>query len=162
MVLDPLSAFAVACNVLQVVECGVKVLTKAADYRNAETGILTEQKDLRDVLQSLDNLNTDLQATLPQQTTSKQCAVAEARLLEANDLCLRLSKDFINFLNRLKLKDKHAAFDSFRMSLKTLWQRDKMETMGKSLSQARDNLNVAFLVYMKYVINCRVCDAVMT
>jgi hypothetical protein len=49
MVLDPLSAFSVTCNVLQVIEFSVKVLSKAADYRKAETGVLTEQKDLRDV-----------------------------------------------------------------------------------------------------------------
>jgi hypothetical protein len=53
-------------------------------------------------------------------------------------------------------------FDSLRMSIKTLWHRDKMDAMEKSLSQARDNLNVAFLVYMKYVNKCRVYDAVMT
>ncbi|MCJ1242105.1 hypothetical protein MMC14_010112, partial [Varicellaria rhodocarpa] len=71
MVLDPLSAFSVACNVLQMIELGVKVLSKAADYRNAETGVLAEQKDLRDVLQSLNNLNTNLLASIPEQTASK-------------------------------------------------------------------------------------------
>ena len=63
MVLDPLSDFSVACNVLQVVDFGVKALSNAADYRKAESGVLIEQKELRDVLQSLNNLNTDLQAS---------------------------------------------------------------------------------------------------
>jgi hypothetical protein len=162
MVLDPLSAFSVACNVLQVIELGVKVLSKAANYRKAETGVLTEQKDLRDVLQSLNNLNTDLLASLPQRTASKQHTIEEARLLEANNQCLLLSKNFIDFLDRLKLRDRHAVFDSLRMSIKTLWHRDKMDAMEKSLSQARDNLNVSFLVYMKYVNKCQVYGAVMT
>ena len=151
MVLDPLSAFSVACNLLQVIELGVKVLSKAADYGKAETGVLTEQKDLRDVLHSLQNLNTDLLASLPDQTASKQHTTEEARLLEVNNQCLRLSKQFIEFLDRLKLRDRHTMFDSLRMSIKTLWHRDKMEAMERSLSQAHDNLNVAFLVYMKYV-----------
>ena len=162
MVLDPLSAFSVACNVLQVIEIGVKVLSKAADYRKAESGVLSEQKDLRDVMQSLNNLNTDLSASLPQQTASKELTVEEARLLEVNNQCLRLSKEFINFLDHLKIRDRHAVFDSLRMSIKTMWHRDKMDAMEKSLSQARSNLNVTFLVYMKYVNKCRVYDAVMT
>ena len=162
MVLDPLSAFSVACNVLQVIGIGVKVLSKAVDYRKAETGVLTEQKDLRDVMQSLNNLNTDFQASLPQQTASNQLSVEELRLLEANNQCLRLSKDFIDFLDRLKLGDRHTVFDSLRMSMKTLWHRDKMDAMEKSLSQARDNLNVAFLVYMKYVSTCQVDEILMT
>ena len=147
--LDPLSAFSVACNVLHVVELGVKVLSKAMEYREAETGILTEQKDLRDVSQTLHSLNTDLQASLPQQTASKQPTVEEAHLLEANNQCLRLSKELIDFLDRLKLRDKHAVFGSLRIGIKTLWHKDKMDAMEKSLSSARDNLNVAFLVYMK-------------
>lgn len=162
MVLDPLSAFAVACNLLQVIELGVKVLGKAADYRKAETGALTEQKDLRDVLQSLNNLNTDLQASLPKQTASGKHTVEEARLLEANDQCLRLSKEFIEFLDCLKLRERRAVLESLRTSIKTFWHRDRMDTMEKSLSQARDNLNIAFLVYMKYVKNSRVYDGVIT
>lgn len=112
MVLNSLSAFSVTCNVLQVIEFSVKVLSKAADYRKAETGILTEQKDLRDVLQSLNNLNTDLQTSSPQQTASKQHTVEEARLREANNKCLRLSKEFIDFLDHLKLRDRQVPYKS--------------------------------------------------
>ena len=161
MVLEPLSAFAVACNVLQVVDIGVKVLGKAARYRKAETGVLPEQKDLLDVLQSLNKLNTDLEAPLPQETASKQRTVEEARLIEANDRCLQLSKEFLNFLDRLKLRDRHAVFDSLCISIKTLWHKDRMDSMDKSLSSARDNLNVALLLYMKYVNRHRACDEVM-
>ena len=160
--LDPLSGFSVASNVLHVIELGVKVLSKAIDYQKAETGILTEQKDLRDVLQTLNSLNTDLQASLLQQTASEQQTAEKAHLLEANNQFLRLSKELLSFLDRLKLRDKHAVFDSLRISIKTLWHKDKMDAMGKSLSSARDNLNVAFLVYMKYVNKSRVCDTVMT
>ena len=150
MVLDALSAFAVACNVLQMIEVGAKVLSKAADYRDSETGILTEQKDLHDVLQSLNNLNADIQASLPAPTVVQGPTLEEARLSEANLRCLLLSRDFIGFLESLKLRDRHAVFGSFRMSVKSLWHRDKMVAMEKSLAQARDNLNVTFLVYMKY------------
>ena len=117
---------------------------------------MTEQQDLRDVLQSLSNLNNDLQTSLLQQATKRQHSVEESRLLEANNQCLRLSKNFIDFLDRLKLRDSHAVFDSLRVSVKTLWHKDKMDAMEKSLSQARDSLNVAFLVYIKYVKKNRV------
>ena len=91
MVLDLLSAFSVACNVLQVIDFGVKVLSKAADYRQAETGVLTEQKDLRGVLQSLHNLNTDILASLPEQTASKLCGT-ETRWMPWKSHFLKLAK----------------------------------------------------------------------
>jgi hypothetical protein len=119
----------------------------------AETRLLDEQRDLRNVLLSLNNLNTDLQTTLPQDMASGQHTVEDVRLRDANNQCLQLSKDFINFLDRLQLKDRRAVISSWRMSVKTMWRRDKMEAMEKALSQARNNLNVAFLVHMKYTNN---------
>ena len=53
MVCDPVTAFAVACNVLQVIELGVKALSKAAAYRKSDGGAMKEQQDLQDVSQSL-------------------------------------------------------------------------------------------------------------
>lgn len=155
MVLEPLSAFSVACNVLQVIEFGSKVLSNAADYRKAANGALSEHQDLRNVLQSLHNLNTDLQASMPKLGGIKSLSAAETRLLEANTECLRLSNEFIDLLDRLKVKNRHAMLESLRMSIKALWYREKMEAIGSTLSQARDNLNVAFLVYIKYISKCR-------
>lgn len=162
MVLDPWSAFAAVCNVLQVIEVGVKVLSKAADYQHSETGLLAEHNDLRSILSSLSDLNTDLQVALSQGTESKQPNVSETRLLEANNQCLSISKDFVGFLDGLKLKKKHAVIDSLRVSIKAFWRKDKMLAMEKVLSQARDNLNISFLVYMQYVINLWISDTSVT
>ena len=155
MVLDPLSAFAVACNVLQIIEVSAKVLSKAAEYRSSEAGVLDEQKDLRDVLQSLSNLNADIQALLPAPLDARRPSFEEACLSQANLQCLQILRDFIGLLDSLKLRGKHAVFDSFRMSVKSLWHRDKMAAMEKSLAKARDNLNVTFLVYMKYIADIK-------
>jgi hypothetical protein len=43
--------------------------------------------------------------------------------------------------------------ECLRVSIKSLWYREKMDAMESALAQARDNLNVAFLVYMKYISN---------
>ena len=63
--------------------------------------------------------------------------------------CLRVSKDFIALLERLKVKNKQNLLESLRMSVKSMWYQERLESMEKALTQARDNLNVAFLVYMK-------------
>src|ERR1700744_4610529 len=108
MVLDPLSAFSVACNVLQIVDFGSKVLTQAIDYRKAANGELPENQDLRHIFQSLKTLNIDLKSSMPRLTGSKSQSMAEARLLEANEECLRLSMEFIDLLDRLKVKNQRA------------------------------------------------------
>ena len=40
--MEPLSAFTVACNVLQVIEAGVKVLNKAVEYHSAQDGLTSD------------------------------------------------------------------------------------------------------------------------
>jgi len=157
MVLEPLSAFSVACNVLQIIDFGSKVLTKTIDYRKVANGALSEHRDLRHVLESLKNLNADLQASMPQLAGTKPLSTAETRLLEANAECLRLSNEFIDLLDRLKVKNRHAMLECLRMSIKSLWYREKMDAMESALSQARDNLNIAFLVYVKYTSNEELC-----
>ncbi|KAI9687500.1 MAG: hypothetical protein M1822_002110 [Bathelium mastoideum] len=148
MVLEPLSAFSLACNILQVVEYGSKVLKKAADYQKATDGLLSEHQDLRNVLQSLQSFNADLQASMTKSGGWGSLNAAEARLVDANAECLRLSSDFIHLLDRLRLKNKKAMLESLRLSIKTLWYREKTEAMEKNVSRARDNLNIAFLIYI--------------
>ena len=149
--MEPLSSFTVACNVLQVIEAGAKILNKAVEYHRTQDGLSKEHQDLKHVAQTLNNLNADLQATLPKAHKAGGVSSAEARLIEANNECLRLSTNFIHFLDGLRVRNPQAILDAFRASIKSLWHKDKVAAMEKAVSQARDNLNVAFLVYMKYV-----------
>lgn len=95
--MEPLSAISLACNILQVVEYGAKILSKAAEYRSAADEALGEHATLRDVLQSLKGLKVD----------------------------------------------KQSAFESLRMSIKSLWYEDKIKSIKLALADAKDNLNIA-------------------
>ncbi|KAK5057776.1 hypothetical protein LTR84_011777 [Exophiala bonariae] len=151
MVLEPLSAFSVACNVLQIIEVGTRVLKTAAEYRSAADGATAEHAELRNIAQSLLILNADLQATVAasNSTQTKIQDKAEAVLISANDQCLKLSTEFIKLLDRLKVDGtKHAMLEALRLSVRSLWYKDRLDSINKSLSQARDNLNLSFLIYM--------------
>lgn len=154
MVLEPLSAFSVACNVLQIVEVGTRVLKTAADYRSAADGAIAEHAELKNIAQSLLGLNADLHTTLAASNDKKTRSKAETLLMSANDQCLKLSTEFIKLLDRLKVDGtRHAMLEALRMSVKSLWYKDRLDSMGKGLAQARDNLNLAFLIYMKYTVS---------
>lgn len=150
--MEPLSAFALASSVLQVVEFGVKVISTATEYRKSDNAYLAEHGDLRGIAESLNSMNNGLYASLERQTAGVlQPLAEELHLIKTNEECLRISKAFVRCLDDLKLKDKRAIFDTVRMSLRALWQKDKIENMEKTVSQARNNLNIALLVFIKYV-----------
>ncbi|KFA67611.1 hypothetical protein S40285_10875 [Stachybotrys chlorohalonatus IBT 40285] len=87
---DPLSAFATACNILQIIEVGTKVLTKAAGYHNATDGALEEQRNLYGTAQSLKTLNLELEAKLTKPSEALVSPAAQ-ELIAANDRCRQLS-----------------------------------------------------------------------
>lgn len=152
MALDPLSAFAVACNVLQIIEVGTKVVKTAAEVRSAADGAITEHAELRNIAQSLLTMNKDLQTSIatPSGSQARVQSKAETVLMSANDQCLRLSTDCIIFLGRLKVDGaRNVMLESLRLSVKSLWNKGKLDPMSRAHSQARDNLNLAFLIYMK-------------
>ena len=149
--MEPLSAFALASSVLQVVEFGVKVISKATEYRHSEDARLFEHENLRGIAESLNGMNDRLSTSLEHQTASRQLEAEELHLIKTNEECLQISRDFIKSLDDLKLKDQRAIFAAVRMSLRALWHKDKIENMEKTVSQARNNLNIALLVFMKYV-----------
>ncbi|PYI27484.1 hypothetical protein BP00DRAFT_450240 [Aspergillus indologenus CBS 114.80] len=147
--MDPLSAFSLACNILQVIELGQKTLTLTLNYRKASTGETREHEDLQGVLQCLISLNVDLHASIPNSAEPGSLTPAQARLIQANEECLRLSIEFVDLLNKLKLRTPHALLESIRASIKTLWNRDRMEAMSTAVGRARENLNTALLFYLK-------------
>ncbi|PYH47646.1 uncharacterized protein BP01DRAFT_354850 [Aspergillus saccharolyticus JOP 1030-1] len=147
--MDPISAFSLACNILQIIELGQKTLSLALDYRKAGSGTLREHEDLQGVLQCLMSMNVDLQASIPNANQPSNLTPALARLRQANEECLRLSIEFVDLLNQLKLRTPHALLESIRASVKALWNRDRMEAMAKAVGRARENLNTALLFYLK-------------
>lgn len=152
MALDPLSAFAVACNVLQIIKVGTKVVKTAAEFRSAADGAIAEHAELRNIAQSLLSMSKDLQTSIatPSGSQAQVQSKAEHVLKSANHQCLELSTDFINFLSRLKVDGtRNVMLECLRLGVKSLWYKDKLDSISSALSQARDNLNLAFLIYMK-------------
>lgn len=149
--MDPLSALSLSCNVLQIVEYGAKLLSKSAEYHSAADGTLNEHASLREVSQSLRGLNEELAAALPTSSSTSQIPMPQMRLIAANNECMRLSNEFIELLDRLKV-NKHSSLESFRMGIKSLWYESKLKSMRASLAEAKSNLNVASLVYLQYVV----------
>lgn len=146
---DPLSALSLACNVLQIIEYGAKILTKTAEYHSAADGAPSEQTTLRGVVQSLKGLNTELAACIPLPSSTSPVSGPKARLIAANNECLRLSNEFLELLDQLTVTKKHSVLESFRMSVKSMRYEEKVAAIKAAIGEARNNLNIAFLVFMQ-------------
>lgn len=146
MVLDPLSAFSVACNVLQIVETSLRVLGKTAECY--KSGAPDEVSILIGNLYTIEGLNDELQTFIPDPLGKIPLSPTELRLVEANEECLRLSGDFIRLLESLKVTKK-SIWHSIGISIKTMWYQDKLAGFEKAVAESRANLTLAFLLLMQ-------------
>lgn len=146
MALDPLSAFSVACNVLQIVETSLRVLGKTAECY--KSGAPDEVSTLIGNVYTIEGLNDELRNFIPDPIGKIPLSPTELRLVEANEECLRLSGDFIRLLESLKVT-KQSVWHSIGSSIKTMWYQDKLANFEKAISESRANLTLAFLLLMQ-------------
>ena len=154
MVLEAIGAFALACNILQVVEYGAKIVCKASNIHRPNAENVSEIDDLDATTQQLNRLNKDLSgsiASIPALSNPLQ-----TRLTECNTESLRLSQTFIDFIAKLRPKasstaSKPAWAESFRSAIRMKWHKEEIEAMQANISQAKSNLIMAFLLHMSYV-----------
>ncbi|ETS85085.1 hypothetical protein PFICI_03110 [Pestalotiopsis fici W106-1] len=147
--MEPLSAFSLACNILQIVEYGANVLSRAAQYRAASNGALNEHNTLYDVLQSLKGLNAELGLSLPPSGSVQKATVPELRLATANKECMRIADELIALLEHLKVK-KSSTVEGIRMGIKSIWYEGKVKTLKHDLAEAKDNLSFALMLFMQH------------
>lgn len=100
MVLEAIAAFALACNILQVVEYGAKTVSKAGRLHHPDPESTTDIDDLEALAQQLRDLNKDLEASVT--STPAVAGSLQIRLSECNAESLRLSQKMIGFLAKLK------------------------------------------------------------
>ncbi|KAK8092748.1 hypothetical protein PG999_014335 [Apiospora kogelbergensis] len=142
--MDPISAFALACNILQIVDTSAKVLLKAAEcYTNGAT---TETAQLSGNMDVLGSLGTDLQ-NIQTASATNHLSTAELRLREANERCLQLSGKLGRLLDGLKVNEK-SFWQAISRSVKTVRYRDKIAELREGVSDSRSNLNLALLLLM--------------
>jgi hypothetical protein len=97
---DPFTAFAAAGNALQFAELGVKLISKTIEYSSC--GGSQEHQALQNVVQQLMASTAHLQESMNTYASQPQPGPARA-LHRANIECLRVSKEFYDLLNELKL-----------------------------------------------------------
>jgi hypothetical protein len=147
IVMDPLSGLAVACNVLQVVEQGYKIISTTADIYRSSDGAPAEHVKLQSLAEKLQALNLDLESSIPRAFRGPESP--ETRLWQANHDCLQMSSNFINLLDTFKVKDSRSVLQSARKAFRIRLRKGQIGTEEKLLAMTKSNLTIALLVYMQ-------------
>ena len=101
LLMDPLTAFAAAGNVLQFVQLAATTVDKFVKY--VQNGGDLEHQRLQAIVQQLLVSNDHLRQSLEAEVTSSVPPGPRRALYHANQQCLEISREFVEFLDETKL-----------------------------------------------------------
>lgn len=136
--LEPLTAIALAGNILQFLDFGIKATSKAREIHTSASGALEENAQLEYLIEHVSNVMKKLEANSGHDGLDdicRRCVDTAAELLEA--------------LNGLKVYGQPSKAKSVRKALKSVWGKQKLEGMRSLLVGLRDEIQFSVLIDLR-------------
>jgi hypothetical protein len=176
MVLDPMSALAVAGAVVQFVDFGTKFVGKVASKSYEIYSAFDENEDysrhpdwLEEKFKTVDRLlETDsrrilmLTEKLRVPLQSVQLSPEDQALQDLCDGCNSLANEIGQHLHGLKLEGRKRKIDIFRKAVKATWTEGHLNSLVKRFSMLKEMLELHVLVDIRFVIFDDTMDLILT
>jgi hypothetical protein len=140
--LDLITALGVAGNVIQIIDFGLKAISKAREIHHSADGTLKENVDLEVVATDLTAIAKNLEDPVSGTTG---CSGLD-------DLCgraLLAAKELLDALEGLKISGQKSRVKSARKALKAIWGKSRVEEMKTRLEGYRDEMQFHILVSLR-------------
>ena len=144
--MDPLSALSVAASAVQFVDFSSRLVAGSLELHNSATGQLVEHTDLEHVTKNLDKLTTDLYHSLSLDKLTEN----DQRLHEVCRKCHGTAVELSKALDKLKAQ-RGSKWESVAKALRSIWSREKIETLRGRLDKHRQELILLILVMLRPV-----------
>lgn len=143
--MDPVTAFSLACGVIQVVDVSLRTLHKSKELW--ENGSLGSHDDLEDVTKLLTGLQIDLDPPQAQQTAFGNIShQLENDLLQLTDKIKTTSDELLQELQSLKPKRKR---DTVQVVVATITRKKKLDDLKAKLESYRRVLDTKVIVGLR-------------
>jgi hypothetical protein len=153
--MDPVSGFALAVNVIALVDFVAKLIANSNEVYSSVDGGTAEISELRAVTDELIQLNNDVGKTIrARREELSELTESELRQERLGLRCQKVAAELIGVLDKLKVEGSHARWNSIRHAILTLWNKDKIENLEQRLDRCRQELVATTLSSLRY-LSCR-------
>ncbi|KAF2873771.1 hypothetical protein BDV95DRAFT_353084 [Massariosphaeria phaeospora] len=150
--MEPLAAFGLAANILQVVDFSAKLLS--AGHQIYQAGSTVQNAELALVAQDLRSLNNKLKMwARPDQTALGPLTQDRQALEELACESESIAQELIAILSSLQVEGKRTRYKSYQHAIKTMWKRSKLDETTRRLEFIREQLQLRVLVSMKTTVD---------
>ena len=150
--MDPLTAFSVACGVIQVVDFSTKVVVKCRDIY--KTGASSENKEIESMTKHLTDLFTDLgnsTSAVPNPGPMPWLYHDDQDLRKLAQQCSETAKELIAEIRKLSIEGQPRKRDVLRMTVKVIGKKSAIEGIERRLEQYRRTLDTRILINLRFV-----------
>ena len=151
--MDPLSALSVAGTIVQFIDFGSKLLSRASEVYNSASGLTAESADLLAVTKDLKSATALWSASKPQEDNNGEEEYEEDEDEKAlRELSVRFqasSNDMQLLLGKLKTKSQRTMRDSLRVAWGSLRSRNDVESLQRRLDSYRSQIILRISKMMK-------------
>jgi hypothetical protein len=146
--MDPLTALSVATSVIQIVDFGSKLVSRASEiYRSAE-GFSVSSSALKATTTDLKGLLVRLQDSLPLDTTNIPLTAEEVSLQALAKGCGEVARELLTRLEKLK-SNKAGKWESIRLALLSVWSEKEIQEASARLELYQRELDTSLLVSLR-------------
>ncbi|KAI9704689.1 MAG: hypothetical protein M1820_005437 [Bogoriella megaspora] len=149
MVVDPVSAIGLTSSLVQLLDFGIKLLSKARELNTSSSGLTKESIDVLDISGKLSDLSNDLATSV--YNSSSQLRPRERSIRSLALSCEVVAAELLGAIESLKARDgTNRRWATFRKALKSLWDKDKIDEIARRLDGFRSQLNLELVADIRY------------
>ena len=127
-------------------------LTTGCEIYNSADGKLIENRELKTIIDSLQDLTGDMVFPIKQKR-SLTLSKTDKLLKDLCDRCNDVSKQLMEVIRGLMVQGEHKRWNSFRQVLNSVWKEDEIEALSARLEKYRRQIDTTLLVSLREQIH---------
>ena len=147
--MDPLSAFNLACGIIQVLDFSTKALSRCKElYKD---GTVHDYEELEVMTKRLANLSTDLQLPTGTDSTGASQIPDDQSLRDTAKGCSKVADQLVGKLQALRVQGPHRKRQAFMKSIKAVRESKEIRNVEQLLAKYQHVLNTQILAGLRSV-----------
>ena len=147
--MDPVSAFSLACGVIQVVDFSLKISSTCRKLY--KKGSLSDNDVIEGWAENLTKLCGELKPPVTNGVPVDTLPANEQELLNLAASCSKTPHNLIKELDGLKVSGPRKKREAFKQGFRSIWRKNVIEDIQKRLDSYQKSLDTRILVYIRYV-----------
>jgi len=148
--MDPISILGLAANILQFIDYGTQLLSGTQEIYKSATGTSSENIEIEEISGRLSVFSDELSIDAVSRCHTGPYVARDRAVAKFASRCKEVSDELLGIVKELRLVDgPNRKWRSFRKALKTMWKKEKIQSLQTRLDVVRQQLTLELLASVR-------------